>query len=399
MKNILFVLCYFWASSLWGQPSDFELLPSIPHSIIKTPKKPTTDTPKNNNVFLKLSISTDMLVTVYSNEVVKDGLSIKPGEKITLSVTKDQVNLRFVGPDGFSHVEKLNFKPEQRDSHQTKHVECLEFYNNYQVKKKLKSEEDLQKDGIKNNMVRIGSEGGDLEPFEICKYEITVGQYAVFKGNEKDATNSNIDSSLIIRKGDRKFLKGINWQHNPKGEIRPKHEYDHPVVNVNLYEALEFCEWLTKEDPVYKYRLPTAEEWEWVAGCGDGWIYPWGMTLEIVSADSLPANIGDVSLKWAFPKNKDLRYSSQFDDGFPLTSPVGSFPSPCNGIADMGGNVAEWTTTDLIEESSKSTILKKVVKGGSYFQMPTEVKPHKPKGFAPELRHSAVGFRVVREPK
>ena len=62
--------------------------------------------------------------------------------------------------------------------------------------------------------------------------------------------------------------KGLTWQ-NPGFAQTP----DHPVVGVNAYDALAFCQWLTEKElkegvigEGFLYRLPTDKEWSAAAG-------------------------------------------------------------------------------------------------------------------------------------
>ena len=130
---------------------------------------------------------------------------------------------------------------------------------------------------------------------------------------------------------------------------------EQPVVNVSWEEAAEFLNWLSIQDglqPVYAegltgmtavrplrngYRLPTEAEWAWsarAAGQEDELLYPWG--------DSLPppdrfANLADLSAAEILPTTLVT-----YNDGFPVTAPVGSFDRNAVGIYDLGGNVSEW---------------------------------------------------------
>ena len=86
-----------------------------------------------------------------------------------------------------------------------------------------------------------------LDAFYIDKYEVTNADYAKF----------------LAAKGGK-----APW-HWAQGKI-PKGEDKYPVVNVNWFEATDYCKWVGK-------RLPTEAEWEKAARGGlEGKIYSWG---------------------------------------------------------------------------------------------------------------------------
>ncbi len=129
----------------------------------------------------------------------------------------------------------------------------------------------------------------------------------------------------------------------------------HPAVFLRWKDAALYCNWLSNKEglsPAYKidgrtvalidppttgYRLPTEAEWVWVArygGIGEAHRYPWG--------DSMPparnsGNYADISAEVFVDAALSV-----YDDGYPLTAPVGKFPPNPAGIYDLGGNVAEW---------------------------------------------------------
>ena len=133
-------------------------------------------------------------------------------------------------------------------------------------------------------------------------------------------------------------------------------EFDHhPAVRVTWEKAALYCNWLSAQEslpPAYQriggrvvatrplttgYRLPTEAEWAWAArhaGGGAPSKYPWGNSLPVAPGSG---NYADVTAR-------DLLSSwlEDYDDGFPVTSPVDSFsPNPL-GLWNLGGNVAEW---------------------------------------------------------
>ncbi len=128
-----------------------------------------------------------------------------------------------------------------------------------------------------------------------------------------------------------------------------------PAVRVSWQQAALFCNWLSEQEslpPFYEvangqvvgfdagshgYRLPAEAEWAWaarVAGTGASLRYPWGETLPP------PPGAGNFADRGA---GSFLTLVMQdYNDGAPVTAPVGSFSPNHRGLYDLAGNVAEW---------------------------------------------------------
>jgi serine/threonine protein kinase len=153
-----------------------------------------------------------------------------------------------------------------------------------------------------------------------------------------------------------------------------------PVVNVSFNDATAFAAWRSKRDRV-TYRLPTEEEWEYAARNGErADLYPWGPDWKenaAVLKEATPANVGsraDGNNRW--------------------------------GVADLVGNVWEWTSSKASVYPGNSARVPAdvqdwiAIRGGCYVSDPG--RSDKPvtacmRDFVPSsTRNTLLGFRLVR---
>ena len=185
---------------------------------------------------------------------------------------------------------------------------------------------------------------------------------------------------------------------------------DYPVVGVSWEQANAFCAWRTdfllrglgpQAKYVQRYRLPTEAEWEFAARGKDGSLFPW---LE-------DGTHSDESCYYANFKPEKGNYTK---DGSLITTKVGSYNANSNGLFDMAGNVAEWTSTvyteaGVLQMSDINPELfynaapedpyymkKKTVRGGSW-KDPERFIQSVSRGYEYQNEsRSYIGFRCVR---
>jgi serine/threonine-protein kinase len=147
----------------------------------------------------------------------------------------------------------------------------------------------------------------------------------------------------------------------------PRGAGDHPINCVDFPGAEAYCRWLGK-------RLPTEAEWELAARGRDARAYPWG-------ADAPACG------RACFDKNGACRDP----DASVATCAAGMYPADRTpeGIYDLGGNVAEWTSDAAGDRSLR------VVRGGSFIDADDALRATTRAVVPASLAHVAVGFRCA----
>ena len=180
---------------------------------------------------------------------------------------------------------------------------------------------------------------------------------------------------------------------------------NHPVVNINFYDAHDYASWLaqlTGRD----VRLPTEAEWEFAAraGSADGRLFVWGDDWDIEAANTSIWYIGalvdrDEWKAWWDREGQAMARSR------PMTTRVGNFEPNAWGLYDMTGNVWEWMhdwyAEDYYARSPSTDPLgpqsgeEKVLRGCSWYNQPDVCYIATRDRYGPDLRLYYNGFRVV----
>ena len=248
---------------------------------------------------------------------------------------------------------------------------------------------------------RIGSEKGraDEQPsflaqipeFDIDRTPVTVAAFAAFARKthyRSDAERLGGGAVMSFGTGAWKLVPGADWRH-PLGPAQAAAEPAHPVTQISFNDASAYCAASGK-------RLPSEAEWEHAARSGSKGeaIHAFGDEL-IDKKGHYRANV------WTgvFP------IINTAADGYRTTSPVGAFGYGPRGLADMAGNVWQWTSDwyrpygqrDLPWPQDRAG--EKVQRGGSFLCDPKFCYGFRvtARGHAsPESSHMHVGFRCAK---
>ncbi len=179
---------------------------------------------------------------------------------------------------------------------------------------------------------------------------------------------------------------------------------DHPVVMVNRFDTLAFCDWLTACDGV-RHRLPTDREWSQAAGLGGkesekGTPYSlsqenkhlryWGN--EWPPRKNYLGNYSDQTYKEVFPNANAV--GGGYTDGHAFTSPVMSFPSNNLGFYDLDGNVWE-RCQDFFDDPAGEKELARGSYWAAWYPGQLLISHRETRGVEKRTTHG--GFRVVIE--
>ena len=218
-----------------------------------------------------------------------------------------------------------------------------------------------------------------VSPFFMGKYPVTQGQWRAIASQ----TNLKVNLDLDLEP---------SYFKEPYQDID---RWERPVEKVNWYQAVEFCERLSKLTG-RNYRLPSEAEWEYACRAGTTTPFYFGETItsELVNYNGNYYGNG--------PKGE---YRNQ-------TTPVGQFPPNAFGLYDMHGNVWEWCADNCSRDgyhyaptygspwvaSNKKyyTEIGALVRGGSWVSYPSYCRSAFRSGSLRRDDHFIfIGFRVV----
>ncbi len=154
----------------------------------------------------------------------------------------------------------------------------------------------------------------NVPPFFMGKYPVTQGQWRAI------ASRTDLKVKLDLKLDPSRFKKPY------KGIDR----WNRPVEKVTWFEAVEFCERVSKLTG-RKYRLPSEAEWEYACRAGTTTPFYFGETItpELVNYNG----------NYTYGDGPKGEYRRQ-------TTPVGQFPANAFGLYDMHGNLWEWCADD-----------------------------------------------------
>jgi formylglycine-generating enzyme required for sulfatase activity len=164
---------------------------------------------------------------------------------------------------------------------------------------------------------------------------------------------------------------------------------DRPAVQVSWHDAEAYAAWLSRKTGAH-YRLPTDQEWALAAGSK-------------FRDDGLAVDDNDPSKRWIARYERE---SGRDDDS--ATRPFGAFGVNENGLADLAGNVWEWTATCFerhVLDGAGQTVKQilncgvRVAEGAHRAYVTDFIRDARAGGCASGVPPSNLGFRLVREPQ
>lgn len=196
-----------------------------------------------------------------------------------------------------------------------------------------------------------------LDAYAMDRHEVTVGRYSIFLEHTGR-------------------MPPLFW------DTLDLHEHaDRPVIGVDWTDADAYCRWAGK-------RLPTEAEWEHAARGTDERRYPWGNQTPTREF----ANYG---IGARFSYGQTLMPVGHYEKG---RSPYGMY--------DMAGNVWEWVQdwygTNYYEASDRRNPSGpgegqfKVLRGGSWSELPKYLLTYGRFKLPPNTRNSYMGFRCAK---
>ncbi len=223
---------------------------------------------------------------------------------------------------------------------------------------------EIARNGIDTNILDLDAADVEFPDHEInIEYGFWIGKFEINQEQWTNVTGTN--------------PSGINGSN-------------HPVERVSWYDVKAFIDSLNSYETDSQWRLPSEAEWEYVCRAGSVSRYPWGLDSLGVQMEE-NANFGAYNLLGSH-------------------EPVGSRIPNSFGVHDILGNVWEWcedtyhsdydgapTDGSAWVHRSRLDRRNRILKGGSWVNLPSEIRSPGRHEAEPELKYFTVGFRLVRD--
>lgn len=206
-----------------------------------------------------------------------------------------------------------------------------------------------------------------LDPYLIDQYEVTMSAYQKFLEGAKYDSPSTWDDEAAMTVGDRPAI-GMNWEG-----------------------AVAYCKWAGK-------RLPTEAEWEKAARGTDGRRFPWGQMQPFVDIANYNRGVWVSEAVTLVPVGAGL-------EGMSVRHGLKEGGKSPYGLSHMAGNAAEWVADWYDREyypkssdknpTGPTTGEKKVIRGGSWADLPAAIRVTARFSAEPEFQDRTVGFRCA----
>jgi toxoflavin biosynthesis protein ToxD len=221
--------------------------------------------------------------------------------------------------------------------------------------------EDWAKEWLDNDMFQIEQPQCQVElpAFSIAQFPVTTIEYYAFVWN-------------------------IGYR-SPRGWASyhyPEVLAEHPVTGISKVDALAYIEWLNAETHS-SYRLPSEAEWEKACrGELDKRVYPWGDEFDPWRCNTVESHKGGTTQVGSYSPGGDSIYK----------------------IADLVGNVWEWTSSFLIpypyqprlDRDNPGKPQKCVVRGGAWYYSHKLSRCSAREGVLPTFLSPSLGFRLAQ---
>jgi hypothetical protein len=197
----------------------------------------------------------------------------------------------------------------------------------------------------------------DLDGYYIDRYEVTNAQY-----------QACLNAGACTPPQESPYL-------GPSVYFNVATYANHPVVNVNWFQAADYCTWVGK-------RLPSEAEWEKAARGTDGRIYAWGNDTPTCSLTNSFGCVG-------------------------MPTQVGSYATDVSpyGVYDTVGNVREWvadwydadyyTVAPALNPTGPITGTERIGRGGSWLTYDSILRSSLRVNYTPDSISHVTGFRCA----